>query len=149
MGRIKSAWEIALEKTQDIEIDEEKYRQETLLKEGMSLAGKYLNNPEMSYEQLEKDYSEGKKTGVVRTIFSNLGLPQDNSYKMRFERLCEVVNLVDVTGRAGQVMQQTGQFFEQYLQAREDFANRMQEELRMQMEQNPETVNSAQYAKLI
>ena len=38
MARIKSAWEIALEKTQDIEIDETKYRTDKLTKEGMALA---------------------------------------------------------------------------------------------------------------
>ena len=38
MARIKSAWEIALDKTQDIQIDEAKYRSDTLLKDGMALA---------------------------------------------------------------------------------------------------------------
>ena len=30
MARIRSAWEIALEKTKDIEIDEQKYRTDSL-----------------------------------------------------------------------------------------------------------------------
>ena len=36
MSKIKSAWEIALEKTQDIEMDESRYREDKLKKEGMA-----------------------------------------------------------------------------------------------------------------
>ena len=56
MARIKSAWEIALEKTQDIEIDETKYRTDKLTKEGMALAGGYLNNTDQKLDEVVKHY---------------------------------------------------------------------------------------------
>ena len=52
MSRIKSAWELALEKTKDIEVDEAKYRESTLEKDGMALAGRFLNSVEMSQDEL-------------------------------------------------------------------------------------------------
>ena len=101
MARIKSAWEIALEKTQDIQIDEAKYRSDTLLKDGMALAGGYLNNTDQVLDVVASKYAsystEDKavvRTGMVNTIMSNISLPSDDIYQMRFQRTCDLVNLV-------------------------------------------------------
>ena len=82
MARIKSAWEIALEKTQDIEIDEAKYRSDTLLRDGMALAGGYLNNTDQSLDVVAAKYASYNaddktivRTGMVSTIMSNISLP--------------------------------------------------------------------------
>ncbi len=156
MARIKSAWEIALEKTKDIVLDEEKYKAETLEKEGMALAGAFLNDLEQSPEVLQsklskysdEDYETVRK-GMVRTIFSNIVLPKDNSYQLRFERTTVLTSLADPTGQAVQIMNQIGSFFEQFLAAREDFGKQMEEQFRQAMEQNPDRANAAQYAKLV
>lgn len=156
MARIKSAWEIALEKTKDIVLDEQKYKAETLEKEGMALAGAFLNDVEQSPEKLQKklskysedDYKTVRK-GLVRTIISNIVLPKDNSYQLRFERTTILSSIADPTGQAEQLLQQTASFFEQFLAAREDFARQMEEQFRQAVSQNPDQANAAQYAKLI
>ena len=157
MARIRSAWEIALEKTQDIEIDEAKYRNDTLHREGMALAGGYLNNTDQKLDVVAAKYAsysaEDKavvRSGMVGTIMSNIGLPSDDLYQMRFERNCDVVDLV--TGgdaQANGLMQQIGDFLKQYLDAKSAFVDRMKAQIQQAMESNPEGVNSAQYSQII
>ena len=157
MARIRSAWEIALEKTQDIEIDEAKYRNDTLHREGMALAGGYLNNTDQKLDVVAAKYAsysaEDKavvRSGMVGTIMSNIGLPSDDLYQMRFERNCDLVNLV--TGgdaQADGLMRQIGDFLKQYLDAKGAFVDRMKAQIQQAMESNPEGVNSAQYSQII
>ena len=157
MARIKSAWEIALEKTQDIEIDETKYRTDTLTKEGMALAGGYLNNTDQKLDVVVAKYASYNKedlslvrSGMVSTILSNVSLPSDDIYQMRFERTCDLVNLV--TGgdpQADGLMHQIGDFFKQYLEAKTAFVERMKAQIQQAMESNPEGVNSSQYSQII
>jgi len=157
MSRIKSAWELALEKTKDIEIDEVKYKENTLEKDGMALAGKFLNSAEMTNEELAKkfaSYSDDDKKliqrGIIETIFSNLGLPSDDLYEMRFERIVALVVLITKEGSSAVgIIRQIGDLFAQYTQHRSDFIKRMQDQIRQAMEEDPEHTNSAQYAQLI
>ena len=157
MARIKSAWEIALEKTRDIEIDETKYRTDTLTKEGMALAGGYLNNTDQKLDVVAAKYASYNKedlplvrAGMVSTILSNVSLPSDDIYQMRFDRTCDLVNLV--TGgdaQADGLMHQIGDFLKQYLDAKAAFVDRMKAQIQQAMESNPEGVNSAQYSQII
>ncbi len=157
MARIKSAWELALEKTKDIEIDEGKYKAGVLEKEGMALAGKYLNDAQMQEGELAAKYKAynaedliSVKKGIVGTIFSNLGLPGDNLYELRFERLVALVALIaDEGSPAVDAIRQIGDFFAQYVKHREDFIQRMQEQVQQAMQENPEGFNSKQYTQLI
>ncbi len=157
MARIKSAWEIALEKTQDIEIDETKYRTDKLTKEGMALAGGYLNNTDRKLDSVAAKYASFSqedlplvKSGMVSTILANVNLPSDDIYQMRFERTCNLVNLV--TGndaRADGLMRQIGDFFKQFLEAKTAFVERMKAQIQQAMENSPEGVNTAQYSQIV
>lgn len=157
MARIKSAWEIALEKTQDIEVDEAKYRNDTLQKEGMALAGGYLNNTDRAMDAVAAKYAsygaDDKavvRSGMVGTIMSNISLPSDDLYQMRFDRTCDLVNLVtDGDPQADGLMHQIGDFLKQYLDAKNAFVDRMKAQIQQAMESNPEGVNSAQYSQII
>lgn len=157
MARIKSAWEIALEKTADITIDEEKFKTESLGKEGMALAGKYLNNAEMAGEELVDKYvaynDEDRaliKKGICDVIFANLNLPSDDLYEMRFSRVSDLAAVVSANdSQVMETMAQIGSFFAQYLQHKEDFVNRMQEQIKQAMQEGDPNMDSSQYAQLI
>lgn len=157
MGRIKSAWEIALEKTQDIEIDEAKYRTDTLEREGMALAGGYLNNTDQKLDVVAAKYASYSKDdlaivrrGMVNTILSNISLPNDDIYQMRFDRTTDLVNVVTQgDARALNLMQQIGDFLKQYIDAKTAFVDRMKAQIQQAMESNPEGVNSSQYSQII
>ncbi len=153
MSRIKSAWEIALEKTADIQIDEKRYREETVTKNGMALAGEFLNNPEKTIEELKEkcesfskeDFSFVKK-GLKQVVLANLTLPTDDSYEFRFSRIAQISILLNPQTEV--IMSQISSFFKQYLQAREEFVKRMREQINQMMKDNPEAPSS-QYATLI
>ena len=146
-----------MEKTKDIEIDESKYKADMLEKEGMALAGKFLNDAQTNEEELAQKYNAYRgedlatvRKGVVNTVFSNLGLPSDNLYEMRFERLVTLVALVaDEGSQAVSTIRQIGDLFAQFIQHRQDFISRMQEQIKQAMQENPEGVNSNQYTQLI
>ena len=157
MARIKSAWEIALEKTQDIEIDEAKYRTDKLEREGMALAGGYLNNTDQKLDIVAAKFASYEKNdlavvrrGIVNTILSNISLPSDDIYQMRFDRTTDLVNLVTKGDmQAMGLMQQIGGFLKQYIDAKTAFVDRMKDQIQQAMENTPEGVNSAQYSQLI
>ncbi|MBR4426954.1 MAG: hypothetical protein IKS77_04570 [Spirochaetales bacterium] len=157
MARIKSAWEIALEKTQDIVVDEAKLRTDGLLKEGMALAGGYLNNMDQVLDVVASKFASYKgedaslvRQGMVSTILSNISLPSDDLYQMRFDRTCDLVNVVSGgDAQAMGLMNQIGDFLKQYIDAKAAFVDRMKAQIQQAMESNPEGVNSAQYSQLI
>ena len=157
MARIKSAWEIALEKTQDIEIDETKYRTDKLTKEGMALAGGYLNNTDQKLDEVAAKFASYNeedrvlvRSGMVSTILSNVSLPSDDIYQMRFDRTCDLVNLVTSGDpQADGLMHQIRDFLKQYLDAKSAFVDRMKAQIQQAMENNPEGVNTAQYSQII
>lgn len=157
MARIKSAWEIALEKTKDIELDEARFRTDTLTKEGMALAGSYLNNMDQTIEATAERYSSYSsedralvRQGMMNTVFSNINLPNDDLYSMRFERISNLVGLLSQgDAQTMGLMSQIGDFLKQYVDCKKDFVERMQAQIRQAMQENPESVNSAQYSQII
>ena len=101
MARIRSAWEIALEKTKDIEIDEQKYRTDSLEKAGMALAGTYLNNTDTVLDEIAAKYASYSeedravvRRGMAGTVISNISLPQDDGFAQRFSRICDLADLI-------------------------------------------------------
>ena len=80
MGRIKSAWEIALEKTESIEVDANKIRHNANIDAIKRKAGAYLLSEEDTEEntksELMKYSQEDLKEALGQTIINSLSLPQ-------------------------------------------------------------------------
>ena len=80
MGRIKSAWEIALEKTESIEVDANKIRHNANIDAIRRKAGDYLLSEEDTEEntksELMKYSQEDLKEALGQTIINSLSLPQ-------------------------------------------------------------------------
>ena len=53
MGKIRSAWEIALEKTENIQVDREKLKLEEDIKKARRAAGAFLNDEENKGESVK------------------------------------------------------------------------------------------------
>ncbi len=154
MSRIKSAWEIALEKTEGLEVDEARLHSDSLVLEGKSLAGKYLNNMEMSYEELEKSIakvsSQDKgliKNGLAQVVLSNITLPSDITFKMRFERLADVARAIDP--QAGDTMDRLTQFLSGYLEEKENYVKSIEQQLTAAMRDNPDSVDPSKFSQIV
>lgn len=148
MSRIKSAWELALEKTEGMTFDEEKLKTDSLIKEGMALAGSYLANIDMSLDQLKQKLSQVKpedmatfRKGMANVVISNIVLPQDALYSMRFERLCQVAGVLD--SASGDSLMQLKDFLDGYLQQKEEFAQSIQQKLQA------DQVDPSQFSQII
>lgn len=148
MSRIKSAWELALEKTEGMTFDEEKFKTDSLIKEGMALAGSYLANIDMSIDQLKQKLSQVKpedmvtfRKGMANVVISNIVLPQDALYSMRFERLCQVAGVLD--SASGDSLMQLKEFLDGYLQQKEEFAQSIQQKLQA------DQVDPSQFSQII
>lgn len=124
MSKIKSALELALEKTEGVKYDKENLKADNSRKEGKKLAAEFLQ----SYAEGEpinlakrlKDYS-GKdlgwvKDGFFQVLVSNLILPLDESYTQRFQGISDgILEMVKDKKNAGHILKQINQFFSQYL----------------------------------
>ena len=68
MGRIKSAWEIALEKTESIEVDENKIRHSANIDAIRRKAGAYLLSDEDTEESTKTELSKQQKKSLIRCL---------------------------------------------------------------------------------
>ena len=156
MGRIKSAWEIALEKTADIQINEEKIKNDSLLKEGMSLAGKYLSNNEMKLSEAQKQYAlypdndkPKVREGILNVFFANLVLPADEYYELRLKRTEELLGITDAQNFAVLgVLTTFEEYFREYVKTKKEYIANLEEQVKKILKENPDS-NPAEYKKLI
>ena len=102
MALLKSAWEIALEKTESITADPEKNRIDTLRTEGRKLAGAYLTSDDPEDTTFDKTYRASKeddrihlRQGIASTILMNIALPQSEEYASRFEKILHMATVID------------------------------------------------------
>ena len=58
MARIKSAWEIALEKTESLNVDIDKINKNNAIKLGRRICGLYLNDIDYTLDKFKKEYNE-------------------------------------------------------------------------------------------
>ncbi|HHU87813.1 MAG: DUF6657 family protein [Sphaerochaetaceae bacterium] len=150
MSLLKSAWEIALEKTKDIEADAKKIREDELFNQGRRLAGTYLNELEDTgskiVKHLKKVEAEERElilNGIKATILSNIALPQNSLYSERLEKLGFLGEVIDgEEGESVALLTQIAQLLEKFIQARDTLVERARaqyqpifEEKREQMRQ--------------
>lgn len=132
MALLKSAWEIALEKTADIAADPAKIRAEATITEARRLAGSYLSEIENEASHIEKAYNEADKEkqellkkGLASTVVLNLALPHSEEYKIRIEKLIHIAKIID--GEESQTaftIGQIGTLMAQYIEARNSLLER-------------------------
>jgi hypothetical protein len=144
MAMIKSAWEIALEKTKDIEVDTKKYAQAEAVQQGRKLAASFLNDDDVDEktikDTLKKAQPDQKKLlvqGLVVASLDNISLPQSKDYKGQFSRLTKLVTIIgnkDYEGLVGQL----GQFFDQYLTQQDQLTERAKQQYQPKLEQKQE-----------
>ncbi len=120
MARIKSALEIALERTESVKGDRESVEQFELKREGKRIAGAFLEDPagkniEAEFKKFPKDKQPSVRRGAFEVLLSQVSLP---AVKEDLERLDAVgKGLAAVVGdrRLLPMFQQVQQALAQYL----------------------------------
>jgi len=141
MSLIKSAWEIALEKTEHIQVDEQKIAKNAKRQEGRKLAADFLHNFDVTFEQTKKKLGmfkgEEKKQvieGIVMAFLDNVSLPRNNQYKQEFAKVIQLSTLIG-SKEVEQLTQQLLQFFEQYLAQQKQLTERLKQQYQPKLEQ--------------
>ncbi|MFO7850230.1 MAG: DUF6657 family protein, partial [Spirochaetia bacterium] len=119
MAHIKSAWEIALERTSDIKSDKTSVRANELKREGQKIASEYVNadspDPKTLSANLKK-YSKEERKEVEKSVFevllSQISLPRNNQFKEKLETAKKGLGeLTGETKKIGGIVDQIGSFF--------------------------------------
>ena len=140
MSEIKSALELALEKTQDVQADKKMLEAHELRQAGQRLVSQLLEDPKFDGKQAFKGYSGEKLTwvqeGFFKTLLSNISLPESESELERIKTIrrgCEVV-LKDRKS-VEYLFEQVEQLFSQYLQNRQQLIEQLRSQYSEHMRQ--------------
>ena len=151
MGKIKSAWEIALEKTEGITIDKDKFRHGEDVAKARRIAGSYLTGDETDAEKLKKELEavepSARKEALTASILSSLSLPQEEVVDNRFEKTKVLASIAsnddpNVMGLVGEL----ADFLMQYPKHRKDLVEKMKEQFRPVLDEK-EAKLRAQYGQ--
>lgn len=138
MSKIRSAWEIALEKTEDIVIDREKMAYDEDVKKVRALAGSYINDDESAAEVVSKlealEKNKALHEGLKTIIIQNLNLPQESVLTDRFERIESLARLITTDQEALQLLSQIIGFVKQYPEHRKQLIEQLKEQFAPMMQ---------------
>jgi hypothetical protein len=133
MAPIKSAWEIALENTKDIEGSKETLAANAARDEGRKLAAKILDDPSFGLKEalkaVERTRIELVREGLIQSLLANLVLPLDELALRKNKQVGTAVSAaVSDQRKASAIFGQLENFFREYLEERK----RMMEALERQ-----------------
>lgn len=120
MSRIKSALEIALERTESVKSDRAGIELFELRQEGKRLAGAYLDEPakaplEAALKKYPKDKAAAVRQGVYDVLLSQFNLPAVKEDLARLATVGQGLAAIISDRRFGQLLQQVQQAMERYL----------------------------------
>lgn len=134
MARIKSAWEIALEKTESLNVDIDKINKNNAIKLGRRICGLYLNDIDYTLDKFKKEYNEASdkvstKEGIVNNLLINLTLPSDLTFESTLDKINDIIyQISDNSDEIINTINQVKEFFKQYLNHQDDLVNQMKEQ---------------------
>lgn len=119
MGLIKSALEIALEKTETVKGDKTSIDQFETKQNGKRLANEFLSNGKRSLEddikKYPKDVQRSLKQGIFDVLITQLKIPDTEEDLLRVETAAKGVQAIVNENRFGAMVKQLSQFLHQYL----------------------------------
>jgi len=162
MGVIKTALEIALEKTENVKGDKSSIDQHEFRQQGKKLANAHLSGEGNLEETLKKTSADGKtslKKGIFDVLVSQINLPSNKDDEKRLEKagsgLAVIIEKKEFSAMFKQLLQVTGQYLDevshydkairqQYApklrQKEEEVSRRMGREVRIDPMQDPEFI---------
>ena len=146
MGEIKSAWEIALERTKSVEGDKEAVEANKFKKEGSLLVSKFLDNQDVNLKDTIKGYDKKRliwaREGMLKALLANLILPQDQTGSKKLRRLSEAFPFVIENPKLlSSMFSQLESFFEEYLTEKESLRERLVQQFTPRLRQKEEELS--------
>lgn len=157
MTEIKSAWEIALERTKDIEGDKETLKANKVKDEGKRLASAFLDKTEGGDEKdvqakikaLSGEEQRWLRDGFFQVMIANVNLPTVDEFREKLSLVEKGMQLViKEKKQVAYVFQQIGQFFEQYLQSRDQLVEGLKQQYEPQLREKERLLEQQMGAKV-
>lgn len=152
MGKIKSAWEIALEKTEGITIDKEKMKYQSDVEKARKAAGSYMladkADDEAFITNLKDIDPKAMKEGLLMTADANISLPEsEEGNKERFRRIKTIIAIAsDNNSNALALTDELIGFLNQYPLHRKDLVEKMKAQYKPILDEKSEKL-SKQYGQ--
>ena len=150
MGKIKSAWEIALERTESIQMDKNKLKYKTDVDTARRLAGRFIADDEPIDEKELRDGlsaldSKAVKEALIITAEANLSLPQTEEDDSRLRKAVKLIEIAtDNNAQAIGLANELEGFLKQYPLHRKDLFEKMKAQYQPILDEKSEKL-SRQY----
>jgi hypothetical protein len=145
MGRIKSALEIALERTESVQSDKAGIGQFATRQQGKKLANSFLNEPDVSLEAAIKKAPEEQrdslKQGIFDVLVTQITLPSSRDDTKRLEAVGNGLQTVIGDQRFTALYQQLAQALAHYLDEVDHYAEAMQQQYAPKLRQKEEEIS--------
>jgi hypothetical protein len=119
MGRIKSALEIALERTESVKSDRDSISQFEAKQQGKKIANEFLGDPSRGIEEAlkntPKEQRESLKQGIFEVLASQITLPVDKDDEKRLQAVGKGLGAVISDSRFSAHYKQFTQVLSRYL----------------------------------
>ena len=156
MGEIKSALELALERTNNVQSDKKLIEKNNNIEEGRKAAFEFMeknNIKEDSLEKIIKGSSKEKqqwlKEGIYKVLISNLKLPEDESSFEKINRIRDGFSaIVEDKKEIVYLFSQIEQVFKQYLQHKDSIIENLNNNFEQKLKEKEEVLSKQLGAKV-
>ena len=145
MAIIKSALELALERTKDIEIDKEGLEIQKFRETGMKLVARAESEPDLDIKAELARYKDKElawlREGMRTVIVSYLGLPSGQDSIDRLDRIVPLMSLVASKPREMEkLVQEMVTFLSQYIQQKDQLIQAVRQQLEASLRQKEDAL---------
>ena len=145
MGKIKSAIEIALEKTESVKGDKVLIGQFEAKQKGKRIANQFLEGTVKSFAEIigneKKDEQDSFKQGIFDVLISQIALPISKDDLKRIEASCQGLHTVIGGKHFGEIVKQLIQVMNQYLEEVSHFEEAIKRQYAPKLRQKEEELS--------
>lgn len=145
MSEIKSALELALERTADVKGDKSSLEAHEAKQEGMRLAGKFMEDAGVdvaaAIKRVDRPRRAATRAGFFQVMMSHLALPSQESDLLRLQSVQNGIKTVVREGRlVDGLMDQVVQYLQQYLDTKNQLTERLREQFEPRLRQKEQQI---------
>ena len=145
MSEIKSALELALERTADVKSDKSSLEAHEARQSGQRLAGRFLDDSSINVAAeirgLDRDKRDATREGFLHVMLSHLALPGQESDLQRLRLVQKgIAGVVRDANLVDSLMDQVIQYLEQYLDTKNQLTERLREQFEPRIRQREQQI---------
>ena len=145
MGKIKSAWEIALEKTRDISMDKDKLHAMEQLEKARRAIGAYLNDDDTKEEDLEAVLSSTeaseRQEALKKAILSAISLSMSPDDTAIWQKLKKLASLASDDPDIPAFLDQIATYIRQYPEHRKSLLEKLKAQFQPMLEEKEQELS--------